>query len=367
MVMKSIMKRSPASLVSVLAILLTAANVAAAPFSGLYAFGDSLVDIGSSPSATTSIYRLLDGNCDPLHPCPPYFEGRYSNGPVAVERLADSVLPGGGNPTDFRGFALAGATTGVGNFGDRGTATESGLLDLPGMQQEIELYLTLSGGAADPNALYFLWGGAVDYLTGDSPLLAAQNIASYVGALAGAGAQHFLVPNLGDLALTPSVRSEGQEAEGQAFTLAFNAALATQLGTVASAFPAAEIVSFDTYAFFNAVVANPADFGFTNTRDACLPSILEAPCADPDEHVFWDSFHPTARAAGVIASAFAAAVSEPQTNVPEPATAVLLVAGITAACCAGRRKRFQIRGVLLSRVRGQGNGVACGESSRHGS
>ena len=54
-----------------------------------------------------------------------------------------------------------------------------------------------------PVRLYFIWGGANDYLTNDSPVEAAQNIGGYVSALAAAGAQHFLVPNLPDLSLTP--------------------------------------------------------------------------------------------------------------------------------------------------------------------
>lgn len=89
------MKRNLASLVSFLAFLLTATNVWAMSFSGLVAFGDSLSDAGSNPSAVLSIYNLLGGNCDPFHSCPPYFDGRYSNGPVAAEYLANSMLPGG--------------------------------------------------------------------------------------------------------------------------------------------------------------------------------------------------------------------------------------------------------------------------------
>jgi cholinesterase len=75
------------------------------------------------------------------------------------------------------------------------------------MFQELALYVSLSGGVADPNALYFVWGGANDLLTRDSPVAGAQNIAGYVAELAMDGATHFLVPNLPNLGLTPFVQA----------------------------------------------------------------------------------------------------------------------------------------------------------------
>lgn len=84
------------------------ASAWATAFTGLYAFGDSLSDWGSSPFSVLSIYKLMDPDgCDPMHPCPPYYEGRYSNGPVAVEYLAVSVAP-----ANFYNFAVSGATSG---------------------------------------------------------------------------------------------------------------------------------------------------------------------------------------------------------------------------------------------------------------
>ena len=319
------------SLAAFLAFLLTGGNVWATPFSSLYAFGDSLSDAGKSASAVVSISKLF-GDCDPLHLCPPYFDGRYSNGPVAVESLADSVLPGGGTPANFYDFAVSGATTGMGNYGDGGTASTPGAFGLPGMNQEIGLYLSTSGGMADPNALYFVWGGANDFLTNDSPIAAAQNIAGYVGALAAAGAGHILVPNLPDLSFTPFVKSVGLEGVAQAFSVGFNTELAMQLGDLSLLFPAADIIKYDTFSFLNDVVMNPADYGFANSQDACLPSLMAMPCANPDGYVFWDEFHPTTEADALIASAFASAV-------PEPGTIALLVVGLLALSAAGSQRR----------------------------
>ncbi|MGH8685170.1 MAG: hypothetical protein ACREUM_07450, partial [Nitrosospira sp.] len=152
--------------VALLVLLLSGGNVSAASFSSLYAFGDSLSEVGSNPSAEMGLYKRLGNNCDPFHLCGlfgPYFEGRISNGPVATEYLAGSLFPGGGTSPNFHSYAVAGATSGVGNFGDGGTATEPGdqlpgpiplpvpgILPLPGMKAELAQYMKDSGGQADP-------------------------------------------------------------------------------------------------------------------------------------------------------------------------------------------------------------------------
>lgn len=313
------------SIAAFLAFLLTGANVGATSFNSLYSFGDSLSDGGGSDSAVISIYKLLGDNCDPGHPCPPYFDGHYTNGnifngnAVAVEYLANSILPGGANPANFHNFAVSGATTGIGNYGDGGTVVQPGAFGLPGMAQEIGLYSALSGGVADPNALYFVWGGANDFLTGDSATVAAQNIGGingYVAALAAAGAEHFLVPNLPDLGRTPYVQSvPGLEAVAKAFSTSFNSELATQLGNLNSLFPSTDIVQFDTFSFFNDLSSNPANYGFTDAVNACLSGSVVTglvTCANPDEHIYWDDFHPTTRTHALFATEFARAVPEPQ-------------------------------------------------------
>jgi phospholipase/lecithinase/hemolysin len=307
------------------ALLLMSGNVWAAPsFSTLYTFGDSLSDAGSSDSAIMSLYKSLGNICDPGHPCPPYFDGRFSNGPVASEQLAAQLFPGGVTPLNFRSYAVAGANTGDSNSG----SDLGGLLKLPGMKQEVDNYLSDSNGKADPNALYFLWGGANDYLSGDSPTGAAQNIGGYVSELAGAGAKHILVPNLPDLSLTPFGQDHAMDAH--AYTTAFNSALAAQLGIADSQFPGTDIFRFDSFSFVNGVVQNGAKYGFTDVQDPCLTLLI--PCGNQDQQLFWDTFHPTTRADGIIASAFAMAV-------PEPEMISMFIAGLVVLGFAARASR----------------------------
>ena len=336
--------------VALLVLLLSGGNVWAASFSSLYAFGDSLSEVGSNPSAEMGLYKILGNNCDPTHLCSPlgpYFEGRISNGPVATEYLAGSLFPGGGTSANFHSYAVAGATSGVGNFGDGGTATKPGtllpgpiplpvpgILPLPGMKAELEQYMKDSGGQADPNALYFVWGGGNDYLTQDSPVGAAQNIGGYVSELAAAGAKHILVPNLADLGRTPFAKAEGEEAQGQAFSLSFNETLAARLGDVSAQFPDTNIFQFDTYSFLNGVIADPSGQDFTNVQDSCLALNCDPP-GEPDTSsgfLYWDDFHPTTHGHAVIASDFAS-------TVPEPGIVAMFIGGLFVLGVAGRRRR----------------------------
>ena len=311
---------------------------AASPFSSLIVFGDSLSDAGDNPSAVNSLYKELGGNCDPLHPCVPlppefkplYDDGRFSNGQVASESLANRLFPNGVNTANFQGYAIAGATSGNHNIGN--DSDPFGILNLPGMQQEVNLYLSNTGGAADPNALYFVWGGSNDYLIHDSPVQAARNIGSYVSVLAGAGARNFLVPNLPDLGLTPFVRREGEVSLAHDYSVVFNTELANQLGSFDGTLPGVSIHRFDTFAFLNDVAQNPLNYGLTDVTNPCF-TLLGSTCDNPEVRLFWDDFHPTTNAHALLGAAFAAAI-------PEPAAIFMFMPGLLVlAAAVSRRQR----------------------------
>ena len=71
----------------------------------------------------------------------------------------------------------------------------------------------LGGAAADPNALYFVWGGANDLRDITQAAFAFASTISHltgiVGSLYQLGARNFLLPNLPDIGLTPEARSDG--------------------------------------------------------------------------------------------------------------------------------------------------------------
>ena len=164
-------------------LLLAAVPAQAATYSRVIAFGDSLSDTGN--------FLALTGNTLPQPG--DYFEGRFSNGTVAVEWLADGL------GVALQNYAYGGAKTGTG-----GQIVGTGL-----QSQVLQFASSLGDAPADPNALYFVWGGAND-LRDITPATFAStisgtitNLTGIVGSLYQLGARHFLLPNLPDLGITP--------------------------------------------------------------------------------------------------------------------------------------------------------------------
>ena len=96
----------------------------AGPIDAIYAFGDSLSDVGN-------IYAYTSVAAPPAIPAAPYVNGQFSNGSVWVQDLANTLglgplLPSLAGGTDF---AVGGAQTGA--FGAYG-GSPGDLLPAPG-------------------------------------------------------------------------------------------------------------------------------------------------------------------------------------------------------------------------------------------
>jgi outer membrane lipase/esterase len=325
----------------IFAALLAPGVASAAPITLLYVVGDSLSDQGNG--------FILTGGAFP----PPPYDQRASNGPVAAEYLANALgVPLAPSAAGGTNYAVLGAATGlVGIPSSPPLATENvaaiqyGQPALEGtslLSQTGEILLT--GPIADPNALFLVWGGSNDLFIDPSAATAASainNLAVVISTLYGAGARQFLVPNLPDLSSTPSglSLSPAQRAGLQALTVGFNTGLAGALDGL-SGLPGIDIEQFDTFGLFNAILANPEVFGFSNTSMPCLtgnPQVGGSVCAEPESYLFWDSVHPTTAAHRVLGNAFAAALAEP-VPVPEPASLALLSLGIGLTVAARRRR-----------------------------
>lgn len=253
--------------------------VSARPFTQLVVFGDSLSDSGNLFAAT--------GGAVP--PSPPYYAGRFSNGPVWVEFLANEL----GVPV--QDYALGGALTGrVNLFDDPGIPAE-----FPGVLDEIDIFLALNGGIADPHALYVVWAGANDFFVAPAPTTiapAVANLLSAVRTLADRGARHIVVPTMPDLGLTPDGRASGFSTQLTALSVAFNRALKNGL-----AVRDLRVTVVDIFRLFHEIVDHPAEFGFTDVTTACLDLDPFSLCPNPDEHLFWDAVHPTTRGHEILA------------------------------------------------------------------
>lgn len=311
-----------------IACLIWPATSIAMPFSNLYVFGDSLSDTGNMYSATSGI----------LPPSPYYSEGRSANGPLWVEQLSPRL----GIPyQQATNFAWLGAGTGYNNAWD--LDGPSGV-DFWGLSDQLNHYVTSSGGMADPNALYVVWAGPNDFISLADPaqIPAAiangiNNIATTVAILNSIGAQHFLVPNMPDLGLTPRANAFGVSAQLSDLTTVFNAYLEMTLMTLGL-----DIVMPDAAGLMQDIAADPVAYGLTNASGACFNELelygggTPTVCADPQNYLFWDTLHPTTAGHALMANLFANAL-----GVPEPETYWLLLLGLMIF--AGHRAK-QVRG-----------------------
>lgn len=272
----------------------------AGSFSAVFVYGDSLSDNGNLYAAS--------GNTVPPSP---YYNGRFSNGPVAVEQLA--ALEG----APLYDFAWGGATTGVGNIGDGGTQTSLGAFNLPGMLSQLAGYTVPP--ALVSSSLFVVWGGADDLTGGGSVITAVSDIDTIVLTLQSEGATHILVPGLPDLGLTPEFYGNPV---ATFFSEEFNAALHASLPS--------NVVYYNVFDLMDEVVANPGAYGLANVTQPCFNGTTV--CSNPSQYLFWDDIHPTTTADSILANQFAGAV-------PEPSTILTLGTGIAGLAGLLRRRR----------------------------
>ena len=294
-------RRTVFSVLTAVLFLSFSLSAFADPYSAIFVYGDSLSDNGN-------LYGVSG------IPPAPYYNGRFSNGPVAVEQLAAQL----GAP--LHDFAWGGATTGIGNSGDGGSQTSLGAFGLPGMLSELAAYPVPP--ALVSTSLFIVWGGANDFEAGGSVANAITDINVIVASLLGSGATHILVPGLPDLGLTPEFYGD---ATATAFSQQFNQGLQSTL-------PAGVVYS-DLYGLLNSVTQNPAAYGLTDVTTPCFNGT--SVCSNPDQHLFWDDIHPTTAADAIIASQFQSDLAP----VPEPSSILLLGSGITGLATLLRRRK----------------------------
>lgn len=228
--MKTTTQMFTASLLSLLLIIALPASAGIIGFNSLNIFGDSLSDIGND--------RNITGGAVP--PSTRYFDGRFSNGQIWVEFLADTLGHNLVASTDASGFNLAAGDSVSFAYGGAGTgisSTTPGGFDVPGLLGQVSQYktaLVAQGQDADPKALNIVYAGSNDYLLGiiDPTLglsadfnLVIKNISDSIIELHALGGRHFLVPNLVDLGKLPLSQMLGIETPASTLSLAHNSLL----------------------------------------------------------------------------------------------------------------------------------------------
>jgi len=282
--------------------LFLATTVNAAPFSALIDFGDSLSDVGNDYNTTLG---TTPGS-------PGYYDGRFSNGPIWVEKLGQSLGLGAPTPSSAGGndFAYGGVTSGTG-YTD---------LFLPNIETQVNSWT--SAHTATSGELFTMLGGAndlLDYLGGTSattPMQAADNISASVHTLYTDGARNILVANLPDLGLTPRFRGTAAQSTATGVSMQFDNELASDLATLASSSNGLHIYNLNLYSLIDQAIATPSQFGLTDVTDQAYTGDTTfagngTAVSNASGYLFWDSIHPTTTGHAVIAAAALTAIPEP--------------------------------------------------------
>ncbi|SRR5579883_69916 len=284
--------------------LALAGSAAAAQFDNVIVFGDSLSDNGNLSYVAE----------------PPLAPSRFTTNPglVTVENVAR-----------FYGFTLSPSLQGGTDFAWGGAGMVNDVQPgVPTVPQQVGQYLQATGGKADPNALYAMWGGANDVfynlgLAGAGAITsqqaqaniqaAAQTELQLIGQLAQAGAKRVIVFNLPDIGVTPSFTSQGAQvaAQGTNASIVYNSTLGAGLAQAGI-----DIIPIDTFGLIHEVIADPSRYGFTNvTAPACgtapgTTSLACGPQGSPypyqyapgtdQTYLFADGVHPTTAAHALL-------------------------------------------------------------------
>ena len=310
------------------ATVLAGSTMAASAVSGLTFFGDSLSDTGNVFAAT--------GFTDPP---PPYFNGRFSNGPVWVETLAAQL----GFPAQSTASFLGGNNYAFGG------ARMNDVNPVPGVLQQMGGLWAPSNPTADPNALYVVVGGGNDMRDARSAFQtnsaadqagreaaaqqAAGNLINGLGFLASRGAKEILISNLPDLGATPEAALLGLTFASSDVTQRFNGLMGSVLSAGASF---GLDMHFLDMAGLSAAIRNDAlnhggaQFGITNISTPCgsFQGSIGISC---DVSLFSDALHPSAKAHQLLGLAAVQAV-------PEPETYALMIGGLLLLGLRARRR-----------------------------
>lgn len=292
------------------------AMAAPRPYSNFIVFGDSLSASGqvADPGGPAgSSYRAtnrtgptyLDGSGEEYAAVAPQllgarlgFSADQLAGSTSAARAAER-LPDGNNWAvgGYRTDQILDSITSVSSVGGRSR---------PG-------YLVGNDFRADPNALYYLTGGANDFYQGGATSLeqadaAAGRLVDSVRALQQAGARYIMVWMLPDLGLTPLLNGTSLQPFISQLSSRFNDELLRQLRTVD-----AEVIPLNVPALLKEGFANPAQFGLATDQNLMATCFSGNGCTenarygihsatpDPTKLIYNDMVHPTEAGQRLIA------------------------------------------------------------------
>jgi outer membrane lipase/esterase len=281
-------------------------KASAQQFDQYFIFGDSLVDNGN-------LFRLTGNQVPPA----PYFQGRFSDGPVWSEILGSQfqIVPASTN-----NFAIGGSSSG--NVNTLSGALGTQLPSLP-FQVNSQFNQFLTQGTVSPNALFVVSAGANDYLFLPTQLRATNtqtvvnNISNTVTTLIDKGARNIIVSNLPTLGNTPQEQALGTASVSTNLAQSHNQNLNIALGAIARSRSDVNIIPLDLNALFTEVIAKPDRFGLTNVTQPCFDRTAGTLCSNRNQYLFWDGLHPTTVGHQIIAQYAASVINAPKAFIPQ--------------------------------------------------
>lgn len=251
-------------------------------------FGDSYSDTGN--------FHLATGGA--IAPPPAYSDGRWCNGPVWHEIVAEGLGVAAATPdiTGGRNFAWGGALTGPG-FSEFGS---------PNVGEQIATFLAFSTPSEEQ--LFVVEAGGNDRISSvfhRTPQESVDNLAAHVEQLALAGGKYFLIPNVPRTGNLPLVAALGPEAvqEQNAQSDEFNDLLLARLNDLERDLDVV-IIKPNWGATFEFLLQFPAIIGVedtTGTATLVPEDLTDGSVVDNPNSFFWlDRVHPTAAVQGAM-------------------------------------------------------------------
>jgi thermolabile hemolysin len=269
-------------------------------FKQLVVFGDSLSDNGNA-------YFLTAGQ-DP--PNPPYYPGRWSDGPIWVDYFPSiagfpAVKPFFADPNSGTNVAVGGSTS--------SPAINSSSTSPTSLAVQIGAFVAEHGGWIPGNDLYLIWIGTDDFLLAgarDAKITVAA-IGAGIAQLRQAGAKDVVVVTLPDISLTPRLKAQGGTAVQAAknFVTAVNAGLQSEMPFLAWTL-GVQLELIDVNTRLDQLVSTPGAFQFANSSGYLLDPSTGGGDMNPNDYVFFDGLHPTTGVHLIIAEFFYQAITD---------------------------------------------------------
>lgn len=276
----------------------------------LVVFGDSLLDTGN-------VIKTLGV------PGKPYHDGRFSNGLVSTEVLANHIAKDQNIEfVEHKNYAIGGALT--------HGANPTSLLknhSFP-VSEQLTRYENEEGRFKDDD-LVVINGGAnnfmytiyteIPYINVTAKLRVARDLRKIARKAIKMGAKNIIVWNIPDVTRAPAYKDYLTNWVGKFFRSYLQANINLQNGLLRNkianlqiTFPNVNIKLFDFYTLLNDCSDNPDKYGLENTTDVCVDSYGGADSlgniqydieiiADPEKHLCWDYCHPTAKGNRIVA------------------------------------------------------------------